>query len=142
MNETTASPRAKKRKLSFSADDVDDGGSYYKFPSARISFEPFFSSQPLRCRNLVGYHSDGAVNVVEFSDDGSYFVFGGGDGRVLLWPTIKAADEKWTPESTEIQISDDVDDDNAVFCLAMSPDNRHIFRGGQNKKLSIYDVNT
>ena len=52
------------------------------------------SMQLLKCRDLIGQHSRRGVNAVEFSDDGSLFVSGGDDGRVLLWPTNQAIDEE------------------------------------------------
>ena len=46
---------------------------------------------------LLMYHSPVAaelllVYTIAFSDDGSWFVLGGQDGRILLWPTNKAID--------------------------------------------------
>ena len=89
-----------------SGDRAPTGNSSRLFRSSFYNFHPFdsglsverlSSSQSLNCRDLIGHHGDeGAVNSVEFSDDGSLFTSGGSDGRVLLWPTSKALDEKWT----------------------------------------------
>ena len=144
----------KKRKLENrqSGGDGDDGeplaagnsrsdvcsDNFYKFPSNKISAERLSSSQPLNCRDLVGQHSERGVNVVEFSDDESLFVSGGRDGRVLLWPTSEAVDEKWDPEPTEMKTKHDY----SIWCLAISPDNRRIFSGSGDNKLLIHDVKT
>ena len=111
---------------------------FYKFPSNKISAERLSSSQPLNCRDLIGHHGKGSIDVVEFSDDGSLFVSGGRDGRVLLWPTSKAVDEKWDPEPTEMKTKHDY----SIWCLAISPDNRRIFSGSGDNKLLIHDVKT
>ena len=96
-------PAAKKRKTT---SEFDDGSffstSSYNFPSMKISAERIASSQPLHCRFITGHHSDGAVNAVEFSDDSSFFVSGGSDGRVLSWPSRKVDDEKWTPKAKKM----------------------------------------
>jgi len=61
---------------------------------SEVSGEVLSSLQPLRCRDLASrFHSDRSVNAVVFSDDDSFFVSGGEDGRVLLWPTSKAIDD-------------------------------------------------
>ena len=146
------SPMAKKRKLgSQSSKDGAEGeplaagnshsicsGNVYKFPSNKISAERLSSSQLLNCKDLIGHHGDEEINVTEFSDDGSLFVSGGGDGRVLLWPTSKAVDEKWKPEPTAIETTHS----NSVYCLAISPDNRRIFSGSHDRNLLIHDAET
>ena len=112
---------------------------FYKFPSNKISAERLSSSQPLHCRDLVGQHGDEEpINVVEFSDNGSLFVSGGADGRILLWPTSKAVDENWNPEPTEMKTKHK----EYICCLAISPDNRRIFSGSGDNKLLIHDVQT
>ena len=143
-------PTAKKRKISSS---LGDGvgrtagavlGSYYQFPSVQISAERLSSSQPLCCRGLNGHHYGRAVTVVEFSDDSSLFVSGGRDGRVLLWPTNKATDDKWTPKPIAMDtiVNSDEEVHPSVLCLSMSPDNRRIFSGGRDNNLLIHDANT
>jgi len=95
----------KKRKLFNSIAEENVGrssraaviSSYYKSPSIKISAERLSSSKPLTSYKLIGHHGNEAINTVEFSDDSSLFVSGGDDGRVLLWPTSKAVDEKWSP---------------------------------------------
>jgi len=111
----------------------------YKFPPNKISFDRLSSLKPLCCRYLSDYHDNETVSSIEFSDDSSLFVSGGGDGRVLLWPTNKAVDEKWTPNPTEMNTKHE---NSAVYCLAVSPDNKHIFSGGFNKRITIHDAET
>ena len=112
--------------------------NFYKFPSNKISAERLSSSQPLNCRDLIGHHGKGSIDVVEFSDDGSLFVSGGRDGRVLLWPTSKAVDEKWKPKPTEMETKQE----DYIWCLSISPDNRRIFSGGFDCKLLIHNAET
>ena len=104
--------------------------------------ERISSLNPLRYRDLVGQHGEKTeVNVVEFSDDSTFFVTGGDDGRVLLWPTSKAADDKWTPEPIAMETIAD-GENRSVWCLAVSPDNQRIFSGSRDNKLLIHDANT
>ena len=113
--------------------------SCYKFPSNWISTEHLsFFPQSLRSRDLIGQHGGESVNIVEFSDDGSWFVSGGDDGRVLLWLTGNALDDEWTPEPIEI----DAKHENDITGLAVSPYNNRIFSGGGDNKLLIHDVDT
>ena len=135
----------KKRKM-----DPMDGGdsagsscavrSSYNFPSNnRISTEFLLFYKPLFRRDLIGHHSHPAgVNVFEFSDDGSFFVSGGVDGRVLLWPTDKALDNQWNPKPTEMSTKHE----EYIACLAISPDNGRIFSGSEDRKIVIYDAKT
>ena len=119
---------AKKRKLETDARG-DNGENSTENSSRRISnipqicgglsVERISSSQPLRCRDLTGYHDNLGVNAVEFSDDGFLFASGGDDNRVLLWSTSKAIVEEWTPNPTAMETMHDF----AIWCLAMSPDN-------------------
>ena len=119
-----------------------DASSFYKFPSHGISAESLSSfPQSLRSRNLIDQHSGESVNIVEFSDDGAWFVSGGADGRVLLWPTGNALDDEWTPEPIEIDAKH-VECESAIMDLAMSPYNDRIFSCGRDKKLLIHDANT
>ena len=141
-------PRTKKRKRE--EVDGDDEGSisvfsrtistFYKFPSIGISAEWLSSPlQLLRTRDRRDYHVGEGVNVVEFSDDGSFFISGGDDGRVLLWPTEQAVN----CDSVLVDIMDSEHERSSVFCLAMSPDNKRIFSGsGNDKKLFVHDSNT
>ena len=148
--ERIVEPTDKKRKLSSSPGDGVGGsagaviGTYWKFPSSLISAERLSSSQPLRCRGLYVHHNGRAVNVVEFSDDSSLFVSGGRDGRVLLWPTNKATDDKWTPKpiAMDTVVTADEEVHPSVLCLSMSPDNRRIFSGRRDNNLLIHDANT
>ena len=76
------------------------------------------------------------------------FVSGGMDGRVLLWPTKKAAGDKWKPEPITMEIVAVADGENqlSVYCLAVSPDNQIIFSGRGDddaiNALFIHDANT
>ena len=110
----------------------------YRLPSTVISASLLSSSKSLRNRDLVGQHDRG-VNAVEFSDDGSFFVSGGDDGRVVLWPKDKVIDKQWAPEATAM----DTKHGGIAFSLAVSPDNERILSGGiKDKKLLIHDVKT
>lgn len=148
MDVDGGNPQAKKRKITKTNETSNDGtsssrtmpatGSFYKFPSNRISaLQLSFSAEPLRSRDLKGCHSNRPVNTIEFSNDGSWFVSGGDDGRVLLWPIDKALDDyQWTPKSTAL----DTKHGSYVFCLAVSPNNDRIFSG--DNKLLVHDVTT
>ena len=136
-------PQAKKRKIGATVDEgpMAAGTSRdvsVKFPSSAISAQLLTSSsQPLKSRDLVGQHGGLAVDAIEFSDDGSFFVSGGDDGRVLLWPTDKAIDPKWEPQPTAINTNHRI-----VTCLAVSPDNGLILSGGFDNNLNIHNVKT
>ena len=144
---------AKKRKIrGTSVDSLNQAGtarsfhagasqtisSFYNFPSIVISAEQMYSSQPLRSHAISGQHSTKGVNVIEFSDDGSFFVSGGDDGRVLLWSTDRAMDEHWKPKATEMGSKHK----NYIFCLAVSPDNNRIYSGGKDDNAFIHDAKT
>ena len=139
-------PGAKKRKIG-TVDREDDGllsgSSRASSSSKTISIDWLSSSQQhLRSRDLIGQHNGKPIYITEFSDDGSWFVSGGRDGRVLLWPTIKgikALDDKLTPKATEIK---DPKNNDSIFCLAMSPDNGKIFSASKYGKLLINDAMT
>lgn len=141
----------KKRKLrEVDRDDREEGlrsitsattvnNSFYKFPSIGISAESLtFTPQPLQSRDLYGHHSARAVTAVEFSSNGSWFVSGGNDGRVLLWPTRKALDDQWTPKPIEMEIEHNDD----IFCVAFSPNNDRVFSCGSDCNFLIHDANT
>jgi WD40 repeat protein len=108
--------------------------------------ERLSSLNPLRYRDLFDQHGEETeVNVVEFSDDSTFFVSVGDDGRVLLWHTSKAADDKCTPEPIAMDtfVTPDEEGRNQfVWCLAVSPDNQRIFSGSSDHNLLIHDANT
>ena len=107
--------------------------------SNKITTELLSFSKPLTSRDLLGQHSNSSVKIIEFSDDGSLFVSGGEDGRVLLWQTDKVRKTKWTPNPTSI----DTQYGGYVNCLAVSPDNKRVFSsGGWDQKLLIHDIRT
>ena len=132
---------AKKRKLETggSADGEHSTGNSSRPSGGRLSVERLSSSQPLRCRDLIGHHGDKrAVNAVVFSGDGSLFASGGKDGRVLVWSTSKAIDRKWTPNPTAMETKHD----SFILCLVMSPNNERVFSGGLDNKLLIHNIST
>ena len=132
-------PQAKKRKL----DQPTTSGSIYNFPTDRISADRLsYSQSSLDSFDLKGYHGvsvDGRCQsvVVEFSEDGSYFLSGGCDGRVLLWSAKGLLGSKRGLWSNKISSEHGA----SVLCLAMSSDNQKIFSGGDDLKLFIHDTN-
>ena len=137
---TDESSQAKKRKLSPAAEENpshSDSQAFYNFPSNKISFDRLSSSSqaPLHSRDLSGQH-DGKVNVLEFADDSSLFASAGFDGRVLLWPTSEAADNKLTPKPIEI-----VNKNGKVTrCMALNADNERLFTGNVNNHINVFDI--
>ena len=83
-------------------------------------------------------HGGGPINTVEFSDDGSFFASGGGDGRVLLWPTEKVIEGKSIKTTTEMTTKHE----SFIHCIAVGPDNGRLFSGGEDDQLLIYDIKT
>ena len=137
-------PQAKKRKL----DQPTTSGSIYNFPTDRISADRLsYSQSSLDSFNLKGYHGGQSVVVwhggtrqsvvVEFSEDGSYFLSGGCDCRVLLWSAKGLLGSKRGLWSNKISSEHGA----SVLCLAMSSDNQKIFSGGDDLKLFIHDTN-
>ena len=139
---------AKKRKMGgMGGIGEADGGSrivssFYNFPISNneISALQLRSPQPLPSRDIIANNDREAVSIVEFSDDGSFFVSGEDHGRVLLWPTCKAMDDRREPVKDEM----DTTDLNGVglLCLSMSPDNERIISGFSNRKFLIHDTKT
>ena len=127
-------PVSKMRKMS----QVGGGNRTERYNTNTGISAEVFSSQDLHCRDLIGHHSKKEVTVVEFSEDGSFFVSGGKDGGVLLWPTSKAIDDQWTPNPTVMKAKHHY----KVICLALSSDNKRIFSGGKDNLLLIHDVET
>ena len=142
----------KKRKLEDSTLDgslsagisclPNSSNSFYWFPSAGISAKRFASAQPLACRELnPSLHSPGRVSSTQFSEDGSFFLSCGSDGRVLLWPTNEViyGREGIAPKIQEMETKHE---QNSIECLALSPDNERIFSGGDDKNLFVHDAIT
>ena len=68
---------------------ADGSSSRYCFRSnnrnaGRFSAGRLASSETLHCKNLTGHHS-AVIRAMDFSEDGSLLVSGGGDDRVLVW---------------------------------------------------------
>ena len=89
-------------------------------------------------RDLHGPHRQLSVSTIEFSDDGLWFVSGGVDGRVLLWPTTKALEKNWKPNPTAMETKHKI----SIECLAMSHHSGRIISGGLDNKLINHDSNT
>jgi len=90
------------------------------------------SSQLFRYQELTG-HTE-YIRAIEFSDDGTHLVSGGGDSTVRLW-SLNQGRSGWN--STEMETKQ-----TEVMCLAFSPDSTRIFSGGWDKKVLIHDPNT
>ena len=91
------------------------------------------SSQLFRYQELTG-HTD-FIRAIEFSDDGTHLVSGGGDSTVRLW-SLNQGRSGWN--STEMETKQKTE----VMYLAISPDNRRIFSGGYDEKVLIHDTTT
>jgi WD repeat-containing protein 22 len=87
----------------------------------------------LHCRDLLAHY--GAVDAIEFSDDGMFFVSGGQDRRVLLWNISEVFSNKKIPEPIVMAM----EHENSLFCLAVSPDNDRIFSGGKERNVYVHD---
>ena len=93
-------------------------------------------SKSLYCRDLLAHY--GCVNALEFSDDGSLFVSGSDDMRVLLWPISEALTSRETPSPFLME----AEHSSNIFCLAINPDNSRIYSGGNDQKIIIHDMHT
>ena len=89
------------------------------------------SSQLFRYQELTGHTDD--IRAIEFSDDGTHLVSGGGDSTVRLWSHDEGRDG-WNSIGMEKK--------HQAISLAISPDNRRIFSGGYDKKVLIHDTTT
>lgn len=138
-----AGPESKKRKRGDNRDNefLTAGissktvSTFYDFPSNETRIISYSKSLFSR-KDLNGGKK--AVKAVEFSDDGSWFASGGEDFRVLLWPTDKVNDLKWKSKAEEMETKHA----DAIYCLAVSPNNDRIFSGGRDDKLLIHDIDT
>ena len=138
----------KRRRLTLPIIDEDERASTSGYSQAARSFHQneittnVISSHDYK-ESLTIYgrrqNSTFGTRTVEFSNDGSWFVSGCYDGRVLLWPTTKALDNQWTPNPIEMKEKHDM---NSVTCLAMSSDNSRILSGGLDDKILIHDITT
>jgi WD40 repeat protein len=81
------------------------------------------------------------VNVIEFSQDGSYFASGSNDGKVLLWSTNAVTDGQEFLFTGRPKM-ETKHEDGTVYSLALSPDNERIFSGGYDKRLLVHDAST
>ena len=92
------------------------------------------SSQLFRYQELSG-HTD-YIRAMEFSDDGTHLVSGGGDSTVRLW-SLNQGRSGWN--STEMETKQKTE----VMYLAISPDHSRIrHSGGDDKKVLIHDTTT
>ena len=90
----------------------------------------------LYCKDLVAHYD--AVDAIDFSDDGMFFISGGQDRRVLLWKLSDVFGNKKKPDPT-VMVTNHV---NSLFCLAMGPDNDRIFSGGAERSVYVHDPTT
>ena len=83
-------------------------------------------------------HSD-FVNVIEFSEDGSFFVSGGNDGRLLVWPENPVLhSETMFSKPTAMEKKQGV-----ITSLAVDSENDCIFSGSlEDGKIFIHDART
>ena len=91
------------------------------------------ASQLFMCHDLPG-HTD-YVTTMEFSDDGSHSVSGGGDATVRLW----SLNQGWDGANSTVMTTKHM---FAISCLAFSPYNNCIFSGACDKKIFIHDTST
>jgi WD40 repeat protein len=75
---------------------------------------------------------------MDFSQDGNFLVYGGGDKTVRLWSLKNRNPLNRNP----LPIAMDMKHESVVVSLTMSPDSRRIFSGGIDKKIIIHDAAT
>ena len=112
-----------------------------------LSFEQFRTSSNVdfHCKWKSFHHKDlhvhsDFVNVIEFSDDGSFFVSGGNDGRLLVWPENPVLDssEDMFTKPTAMEKKQGV-----ITSLAVDSENDCIFSGSlDDGKVFIHDART
>lgn len=82
------------------------------------------------------YMHYGCVNAVEFSNDGTLFISGGDDRRVLLWRVSEVLNDELRNSPTVM----DAEHSSNVFCLSFNHDNSKIFSGGNDEQVIIHDT--
>lgn len=101
---------------------------FYNLPQgAHVSLYADYSSDrsvfPTRTTHVLRGHTD-EVWVMAFSHDGRFLASGGKDRQVIVWSI--------SPKSCEKVAVCDVDGDNAVTCLAWSPDDDALLIGSDD----------
>ena len=95
------------------------------------------SSSPLRC---IFIQLNECINALDFSSDGSLMVSGGADKCVRLWKFRELLDIDGKLRPTRMKTEHG---EGGVTCVAVSPNNRHIFSGGRtDKTVLIHDYET
>ena len=134
LEEGIAAKKETQIPFSHSCSSSDIFESFYRFPAKGISAERIASSQqpPMQSFDVKDVDSSEGIVVLEFSDDGSFFISGSNDGDVLLWSSTSQV------SGEEMATNHNGD----VYCLAMSPDNDSIFSGGMDGQILIHDNRT
>lgn len=115
--------------------DLRSQASFSKFLSSEISIDRLSTSRQLHTHHFNP--KSGAILVLHFLKDG-YLVSGGGDGRILLWPTDKIIDDL---RSTEPNIELKTKHSRSVMSLDAITSEK-ILSGGYDKKLLVHNANT
>ena len=92
----------------------------------------------LHCRELPTQNDTGQ-QALEFSDDGTIFATGSGDGQVFVW-SIEHILNKHQKDLSKPTLMESRNR-SFVYCLALSPRNTHILSGGY-QKIAVNDLKT